>query len=222
MKNKKDLLTLIQQQGVLPLFFHEDVNVSKSVLTTLYKAGIRTIEYTNRGAAALENFKALKSLCNQELTDMSLGIGTIKNKADAKAYIKAGADYIVCPGLVEEVAEAADAENILWIPGCMTPSEIIKAENMGAKLIKLFPGSQLGAGFVKSIKSLFPNLLFMPTGGVDVTEENLSAWFNAGVCAVGMGSKLVRKDLLASESYDKIKEATKQTMQLIQSLRKKH
>ncbi len=220
MKNKKDLIALIQRQGVLPLFFHEDVEVSIHVLSALYRGGVRAIEYTNRGGAALENFKALRDVCDNELKDMSLGIGTIKNKEEAESFIQAGADFIVSPGLVEEVAEAADKENLLWAPGCMTPSEIIRAESMGAKLIKLFPGSQLGPGFVKAIKALFPDLLFMPTGGVDVTEENLSGWFKSGVCAVGMGSKLVRKDLLASKAYDEIKEATEQTMQFIQSLRK--
>src|SRR5699024_1826929 len=117
---------------------------------------------------------------------------------DTQAFIDAGADFIICPGWIREVAKVADENNLLWIPGCMTPSEIIAAENAGAKMIKLFPGSQLGPGFVKSIKPVFPHLLFMPTGGVDVTKENLTEWFQSGVCAVGMGSKLVRKDLLAS------------------------
>src|SRR5699024_2724904 len=146
--------------------------------------------------AALENFKLLRKVCNEELKDMQLGVGTVKNKEDAENFILAGTDFIVCPGLVKQEAKKANDHDLLCIQGCMTPSETIQADNMAAKMIKLFPGRLLGPSFVKSIKFLFPNLLFMPTGGVKVTEENLSGWFGSGVCAVGMGSKLIRKDLL--------------------------
>ncbi len=219
MATKNELIQLIQEQGVLPLYFHKDTEVSVAVLRALHSAGIRAIEYTNRGQAALENFKVLREACDTELKGMSLGVGTIKNRNAARDFIAAGADFMVCPGMIEEVAEEAEAKEMLWIPGCMTPSEIIRAENRGAKMIKLFPGSLLGPSFVSSIKSLFPDLLFMPTGGVDVTEENLRGWFKAGVCAVGMGSKLIRKDLLEQKSYEAIKDLTIKTNHLIQSIR---
>ncbi len=219
MATKNGLIQLIQDQGVLPLYFHKDPEVSIAVLKTLHSAGIKAIEYTNRGKGALENFKALREVCDKELDGMSLGVGTIKNKTAAVDFIAAGADFIVCPGLVDEVAQEADAKDMLWIPGCMTPSEIIKAESKGAKMIKLFPGSLLGPSFLQSIKSLFPDLLFMPTGGVDVTEENLRAWFQAGVCAVGMGSKLIRKDFLEQKAYEDIKNLTIKTIHYIHSIR---
>jgi 2-dehydro-3-deoxyphosphogluconate aldolase/(4S)-4-hydroxy-2-oxoglutarate aldolase len=118
----------------------------------------------------------------------------------AETFIDAGADFIICPGLVEEVAEVANKNNMLWVPGCMTPSEIIRAENLGAKMIKLFPGNLLKPEFMTSIKSIFPDLLFMPTGGVSLDKENLEGWFKAGVCAVGMGSKLISKQLLEEKN----------------------
>ena len=152
MDTKNELLKLIPQQGVLPLYFYKDTEVSVEVLKSLYKAGIRAVEYTNRGEAALQNFKKMREVCNSELSGMYLGIGTIKNATMAQTYIDAGADYIICPGLVEEVAEVADKNNMLWVPGCMTPSEIIRAENMGAKMIKLFPGNILGPAFMSAIK----------------------------------------------------------------------
>lgn len=220
MNKKEEIQTLIIDQGVLPLYFHKDIEVSIKVLKALHEAGIKAVEYTNRGGAALENFKALRKVCNEELAGMYLGVGTIKDKEAADAFIAAGADFIVCPGLIESVIQRAEENGLLWVPGCMTPSEIIKAETLGAKMIKLFPGSLLGPSFVKAIKSLFPDLLFMPTGGVDVTEDNLKDWFSAGVCAVGMGSKLIRKDLLGSESYKEITETTIKTKNLIQSIRK--
>ena len=219
MKDKTTLLKLIPDQGILPLYFYKDAAVSVEVLKVLYAAGIRAVEYTNRGEAALANFKEMRKVCDQELPGMALGIGTIKNAKMAQEYIDAGADFIVCPGLVEEVAKVADENDMLWIPGCMTPSEIIRAENMGAKMIKLFPGNILGPEFMSAIKSLFPNLLFMPTGGVDLDEENMSGWFKAGVCAVGMGSKLISSKLLEERNYDKIKELTTQAMEMVKKVK---
>lgn len=219
MNKKNELLQLIPSQGVLPLYFYKDEEVTIEVLKTLYKAGIRTVEYTNRGEAALQNFKKMREVCDAEMKDMYLGIGTIKNGGMAKKFIDAGTDYIICPGLVEEVAEVADNNGLLWIPGCMTPSEIIRAENMGAKMIKLFPGNILGPEFMSSIKTLFPDLMFMPTGGVDLDKENIAQWFKAGVCAVGMGSKLISNKLLEQKDYAKIGELTKEAMKLIAEVR---
>jgi 2-dehydro-3-deoxyphosphogluconate aldolase/(4S)-4-hydroxy-2-oxoglutarate aldolase len=219
MDKKDELLNLIPEQGILPLYFYKDTEVSLQVLKALYNAGIRTVEYTNRGEAALENFKKMRELCDAELKGMYLGIGTIKNGVMAQTFIDAGADFIICPGLIEEVANVADKNNMLWIPGCMTPSEIIRAETLGAKMIKLFPGNILGPEFMSAIKALFPDLLFMPTGGVDLDKENIAGWFKAGVCAVGMGSKLISNQLLEQKDYAKIEALTKQVMDIVKSLR---
>lgn len=219
MDMKNELLKLIPRQGILPLYFYRDTEVSLEVLRALYKAGIRAVEYTNRGEAALHNFKEMRKVCDNELEGMYLGVGTIKNGKMAQTFIDAGTDYIICPGLIEEVAEVADKKNMLWVPGCMTPSEIIRAENLGAKMVKLFPGNIIGAAFMSSIKELFPDLLFMPTGGVDLDKDNIATWFKAGVCAVGMGSKLVSKQLLEQKDYAKIEALTKQAIDIVQSIR---
>ncbi|WP_026769189.1 bifunctional 4-hydroxy-2-oxoglutarate aldolase/2-dehydro-3-deoxy-phosphogluconate aldolase [Asinibacterium sp. OR53] len=219
MKKKDRLLQLIPEQGVLPLFFNKDVEVSLQVLKALYEAGIRTVEYTNRGEAALKNFIAMRQLYDAELPGMYLGIGTIKNGEMARKFIDAGADYLICPGLVPSVAEVADQHEMLWVPGCMTPTEIISAETLGARMIKLFPGNILGPGFLSAIKELFPDLLFMPTGGVELDKENIAGWFKAGVCAVGMGSKLITKALLEAKDYAQIVAATKQVLHTIQSIK---
>lgn len=219
MNRKEELKELIIMQGVLPLYFYPDIEVSINVLKSLYEAGIRVVEYTNRGEAALKNFNDLQKVCNKEMTDMHLGAGTIKREADAENFVRAGADFIVCPGLVENVIKRADAENILCIPGCMTPTEIIRAETLGVKMIKLFPGSQIGPSFVKAIIPIFPDILFIPTGGVNVTEYNLSMWFNAGACAVGIGSKLITKDSLKDKTYNKITELTRQAVQVIRNIK---
>ncbi|MDO8993726.1 MAG: bifunctional 4-hydroxy-2-oxoglutarate aldolase/2-dehydro-3-deoxy-phosphogluconate aldolase, partial [Daejeonella sp.] len=143
----------------------------------------------------------------------------IKDGSMAQTFIDAGADYIICPGLVESVAQVADKHDMLWAPGCMTPSEIIRAETLGAKMIKLFPGNVLGPGFMSAIKELFPNLKFMPTGGVDLDRANIEGWFKAGVCAVGMGSKLVSKDVMENKKYDELIASTKSVLEIIKSIR---
>ena len=220
--NKKELLLkLIPEQGILPLYFYKDTEVTLEVLRALFRAGIRTVEYTNRGEAALNNFKAMRTLCDGELKGMYLGVGTIKNGEQAQAFIDAGADYIISPGLVPTAAAVADKNDMLWLPGCMTPTEIIAAENLGAKFIKLFPGNMLGPEFMSTIKELFPNLIFMPTGGVDTTKENIGAWFKAGVVAVGMGSKLISKQLLDAKDYATIESLTKEVLATIASIRTK-
>lgn len=219
MIKKELLLQLIPEQGVLPLYFHQDPEVSVALLKALYSAGIRAVEYTNRGEAAFENFKLMREICDKELKEMYLGIGTVTDGETAQRFIDAGTDFIVCPGLAESVAKTADAAGILWIPGCMTPSEIIAADHLGAKMIKLFPGNLLGPSFVSAIKPVFRHLQFMPTGGVDMSIENLEGWFKSGVCAVGMGSKLVSKDLLQERAYDKIKENTVNVIEIIKQIR---
>jgi 2-dehydro-3-deoxyphosphogluconate aldolase/(4S)-4-hydroxy-2-oxoglutarate aldolase len=217
---KSEILQLTIQQGILPLYFNKDEEVSISVLKALYEAGIRTVEYTNRGEAALNNFKAMRKVCDTELKGMYLGIGTIKNGDQAQAFVDAGADYLISPGLVEEAAAVADKNNLLWVPGCMTPTEIIKAENMGAKLVKIFPGNIVGPGFVSAIKELFSGLKFIITGGVEPEETNLRGWFNAGAAAVGMGSKLITKQILENKEYSKIITLTQESLNLVSQVRK--
>jgi 2-dehydro-3-deoxyphosphogluconate aldolase/(4S)-4-hydroxy-2-oxoglutarate aldolase len=150
---------------------------------------------------------------------MLLGVGTIKNMQHAKDYLAAGADFLVSPGYVPDVAAYCVANDIFYAPGCMTPSEIIAAENAGIKFIKLFPGNILGPEFLSGIKDIFPKLWFMPTGGVDTTKENIEAWYKAGVCAVGMGSKLISKKLMEAKDYATIETETKKVLELIQSIK---
>lgn len=213
-----EIQNLIVNQGILPLYFFEDVNVSVDILKTMYKSGIRIIEYADRGAKALRNFKKLREVCDRELPEMYLGIGTIKNADAAKAYIDAGTDFIVCPGVIEAVGKIALNYDVFWIPGCMTPSEIIHVENMGAQLIKLFPGNTLGIKYIEAIKVIFPDILFMPTGGIEMDEENMRKWFNAGACALG-GSKLITKSILELRKYDELMSSIGRVLNLIQAIR---
>ena len=220
MSNKEQATQAIIEQGILPLYFNSDETISVEVLRTIYKAGIKAVEYTNRGDAAFSNFKKMVAVRNSEMPGLLLGVGTIKNLEQAENYTNAGADFLVSPGFVPEVVTYAAGKNILYAPGCMTPGEIIAAENAGIKFIKLFPGDMLGPKFLSSIKEIFPKLSFMPTGGVDTTKENIEGWFKAGVVAVGMGSKLISKQLMEAKDYATIEADTKKVLELIQSIKK--
>jgi 2-dehydro-3-deoxyphosphogluconate aldolase/(4S)-4-hydroxy-2-oxoglutarate aldolase len=156
---------------------------------------------------------------NTEMPDLLLGIGTIKNLQQAQEYYEVGADFFISPGFVPEVASFLKSKEVLYSPGCMTPTEIIAAENAGVKFIKLFPGNMLGPDFLSGIKDIFPKLLFMPTGGVDTTRANIEGWFKAGVSAVGMGSKLISKQLMADKDFATIESETKAVLNLIQSIK---
>jgi len=219
MSKTQQIADAIIKQGMLPLYFNSSEEVSLDVLKAIYRAGVKAVEYTNRGDAALANFKKMVALRNAEMPGLLLGVGTIKNMQHATDYMAAGADFLVSPGFVPDVAAYCVSNDIFYAPGCMTPSEIIAAENAGIKFIKLFPGNMLGPEFLTTIKDIFPKLLFMPTGGVDTTKENIEGWFKAGVCAVGMGSKLISKKLMEAKDYGTIETETKKVLELIGSIK---
>lgn len=219
MENKQ-ILEAIINQGMLPLYYHEDATTTLDIAKCLYNAGIRVIEYTNRGDNALDNFKQLIAERNKTMPGLLIGIGTIKTIQDANIFLNAEADFIIAPGVIPAVAAVVHKAGKLWIPGCMTVTEIMTAEEAGAKLVKLFPGNMLGTAFVTAIKELFPNLLFMPTGGVDTSKENIKGWFDAGVCAVGMGSKLIDKKTMEEKDYSGIENKTKAVLKIIEDLKK--
>ena len=216
MADKDAVLDAILTQGMLPLFFCKDEDVSLEVVRTLYKAGVRVLEYTNRGEEALHNFRALKKAAKSEMPGLYLGIGTIKTGMEAEVFVDAEADFLVSPFLDNEVCLVAANYKLLWIPGCMSPTEIHIAQQYKAMLIKLFPANILGPAFVSSIRDLFPGQLFIPTGGVEIEAGNISAWFRSGVCAVGMGSKLISKQVLDDRLYDKLYADTIKALELVQ------
>jgi len=191
MNLKEIVLEKIIAQGTLPLFFHHDKAESIAILRTLYQAGIRVFEFTNRGPEALDVFESLVAARNLDMPDLYLGIGTIKSVDEAQQFLQIGADFIVSPIVNPLVGSLVHEQHKLWIPGCMTPTEIYTAQQQEAALIKLFPANILGPAFMSSIRELFKGQKFMPTGGVEIEMENLKAWFKSGVCAVGMGSKLI-------------------------------
>lgn len=195
----------ILKEKFIPLYTHTDVEVCKNVMRICYENGIRVFEFTNRNTNSFEIFIELKQYRDAELPEMKIGIGTIKNAAQAKRFIEAGADFLISPVVLEEIQEVCKKENILWIPGCATPSEVCLAENWGLSLVKIFPAKQMGGpSYIEAIKAVFPEMQFMATGGVEASREEVQKWYDAGVSSVGLGSQLFPKELIQEKAYDKM------------------
>jgi 2-dehydro-3-deoxyphosphogluconate aldolase / (4S)-4-hydroxy-2-oxoglutarate aldolase len=218
MSQQEIIINQVKQQKLMPLFYHSDIQVCLGVVQALYKAGIRCIEFTNRGEAAMANFKALIAARKESMPDLFLAVGTIRTVEQANDFMEAGADFLISPVFDAAICKLAQTKNIWWIPGCMTPTEIHVAEHAGCNFVKLFPGNLLGPGFVSGIKVLFPQVSFMPTGGVEPNIENLQAWFNAGVSAVGMGSTLITKKLIEERNFSAIENNTRKVLETIKAL----
>lgn len=214
----KVLNTLLDQRMV-PLFYHHDAEISKHIIKACYDGGARILEFTNRGDFAHEVFGELKKYSDQELPGMVLGVGSVHDAPTASLYMQLGADFIVGPSYREDVARICNRRKVAYMPGCGTLTEIGEAEEMGCEIIKLFPGSVYGPGFVKAIKGPSPWTKIMPTGGVSTDPENIRGWFEAGVSAVGMGSAMISKDLVKSQDWAGLTTRVQETLEFIESLR---
>ena len=214
-----EVIQQIKESGMVPLFYHKDINVAKAVLKACYDGGARLMEFTSRGDFAFEIFNQLIKYAIEELPGMILGVGSVTDAAASSQYMLAGANFIVTPVFREDIAIVCNRRKVLWSPGCGSLTEIARAEELGCELVKLFPGSTYGPGFVKAILGPQPWTSIMPTGGVSTEVENLKGWFDAGVTCVGMGSKLISKEILANESYSKLTEDVKNTLEIIRELK---
>ena len=213
MGKKEGIIEAIVRQGVLPLYFHPEEATCIGVMESLYASGVRVLEFTNRGPQALKNFKILKKKARKEVPDLLLGMGTVNDSKTAAECVRLGADFLVSPGFVPRLAAFAKKENILWIPGCFSPTDLAGAQAAGVKLVKIFPAQVLGPAFVRSVREVFPDLLFMPTGGIEAT--NLEIWFRSGVSAVGMGGSLISREILEKKDFPRLAVDTATVMKRI-------
>jgi len=214
-----EVINTFYKTKMIPVFYHGDLETCKNVLDACYDGGVRVFEFTNRGDFAQETFGELIKYVRAKYEDMILGVGSVVDAGTAALYMQLGANFIVSPILLEEMAKVCNRRKVLWAPGCGTLSEISKAEELGAEIVKIFPGSSVGGpSFVKAIKGPFPWTNIMPTGGVAPTEENLKAWFDAGVSVVGMGSKLLPKKLIAQEDWKGITTIVNEAMSIVKKV----
>lgn len=215
-----EVANAMKETGMIPLFFNNDIELSKQVLKACYDGGARLLEFTARGDFAHEVFGALVKYAVKELPGMILGVGSVTDAAAASLYMALGANFVVTPVFREDIAIACNRRKVLWSPGCGTLTEIARAEELGCEIVKLFPGDIYGPQFVKGVKGPQPWTSIMPTGGVAPTEENLSAWFNAGVTCVGMGSKLISKEIIANKDYAKLTADVTAALDIVKKVRK--
>jgi 2-dehydro-3-deoxyphosphogluconate aldolase/(4S)-4-hydroxy-2-oxoglutarate aldolase len=220
MFSQDQIVSEMKRTGIVPLFTHDNAEDAQQVLQAAYDGGIRVFEFTNRRANSFEVFShLLKS--RSSFPDLMLGIGTIMDGPTTKKFIDVGADFIIAPILKLEMSVVCKQHNKMWIPGCATLTEIVTAKENGAVVIKVFPGSVLGPGFVSAIMPVVPGLQLMITGGVEPNEQNLSAWFKAGAMCVGMGSQLFTTEILKEKKWDVLKNKVSDTLSIVQKIRTK-
>ena len=215
-----EVASVMEQTGLIPLFFNNDVDIAKKILKACYDGGARLLEFTARGDFAVEIFSELSKYAITKLPGMIIGVGSVTDAAAASLYMQLGANFIVTPVLREDIALVCNRRKVLWSPGCGTLTEIARAEELGCEIVKLFPGGIYGPNFVKGIKGPQPWTSIMPTGGVAPTKENLEAWFNAGVTCVVMGSKLIAKEANGTYDFVKIENKTRESLQIIKAVRR--
>lgn len=218
--SRLEVVNTMINTGLVPLFYHHDIEISKQVIRACYEGGARLLEFTNRGDFAHEVFAELNKYTLENLPGMILGIGSVTDAGSASLYMQLGANFIVTPVFREDIAIACNRKKVLWSPGCGSLTEIAKAEELGCEIVKLFPGGIYGPNFVKAVKGPQPWTMIMPTGGVSPDRENLEAWFHSGVTCVGIGSKLISKEVIESQNFDLLKTKVKNVIELIQEIKK--
>ena len=210
----------ILDEGMVPLFFHDDAETSIHIATALASGGSRVLEFTNRGDFAIDVFGALVKHCSQHLPDFIAGVGSVEDAPTAALFIAHGANFIVGPTFNEDVARLCNRRKVAYMPGCGSVNEIAQAEEWGAEIVKAFPGSSVGGpDFVKAVLGPRPWSRIMPTGGVQTDESNLRTWFDAGVACVGLGSGLIRKSWIEAGDFAAIENETRTIRQRIQMIR---
>ena len=215
-----DVINSFYNNPLVPVFYHKDPEICKNVISACYKGGVKVFEFTNRGDFAHELYSELQKYVNDNLHDLVLGIGSVIDAGTASLYLQSGANFIVSPILNKEMAFVCNRRKVLWAPGCGTLSEISEAESLGAEIVKIFPGTAVGGpGFIKAIKGPFPWTSIMPTGGVSPDKENLRSWFDAGASVVGMGSKLITKDIIINKDYELLTKKVRKTIELIKEIK---
>jgi len=220
--SKLEVLTAIEEIGLIPVFYNKDFEVALEIVNACFRAGCKIVEFTNRGDHAYQVFGKLSRHFSESDQGVILGVGSVVDPYTAGLYINNGANLVVGPILNQEVAKVCNRRQIPYSPGCGTASEISLANEIGCDVVKVFPGGLVGGpSFVKAVLAPCPWFKLMPTGGVSPTEESLSAWFEAGVVCVGIGSKLIVKDLVAAGDWSGIETNVRNALAIIKGIKAK-
>jgi 2-dehydro-3-deoxyphosphogluconate aldolase/(4S)-4-hydroxy-2-oxoglutarate aldolase len=220
--SRVDVILKMREAGIVPVFYHKDPEVCRNVIKSCFNGGIEVFEFTNRGDYAHELFSDLNKWAEKEVPGMVMGVGSVVDAGTASLYIQLGANFIVSPVMNQDMAKVCNRRKILWSPGCGSLTEINYAEELGAEIVKIFPGSSVGGPeFVKAVKGPCPWTSIMPTGGVDPSKDNLKEWFDAGVTCVGIGSNLITKELIQKKDWKGLENKVAETVRIVKELRSK-
>jgi 2-dehydro-3-deoxyphosphogluconate aldolase/(4S)-4-hydroxy-2-oxoglutarate aldolase len=215
-----EVLNEIVKAGLVPVFYHQDLETAKKIVAACVDGGARAVEFTNRGDNAWRVFSDLGIHFAKANPAAILGVGSVVDAPTAALYIGCGANFVVGPMLNPEVARICNRRKIPYSPGCGTASEISQAEELGVEIVKVFPGESVGGpAFVKAMLGPMPWTRIMPTGGVEPTKESIDAWFKAGISAAGIGSKLITKELVSAGDFAGITRNVQKTLELIRAAR---
>lgn len=210
--DKLCVLRKLQEAPMVPVFYHKDIETAKAVVKACYDGGARAFEFTNRGDFAHEVFGPLVKWAREECPELAMGVGSVVEPGTASLYMQLGASFVVGPLFNPEVARVCNRRQVPYVPGCGSVSEVGAAQEAGCEVCKVFPGDVLGPNFVKGLMAPMPWSRLMVTGGVAPTEENLTAWFKAGVMCVGMGSKLFPKEVVAAGDWQSITDKCREAL----------
>lgn len=217
-----EVLNKMIEIGLVPVFYTPDIEVAKGVIQACAEGGALCIEMTNRGDHAIDVFKELEKFAAKEFPQVILGVGSVVDAPTAAMYIAYGANFVVGPVLDKETAILCNKRKIPYMPGCGSVTEIHEAEALGVEICKIFPGAEVGGPeFVSAVKGPCPWTMIMPTGGVEPTRESLKEWFDAGIVAAGIGSKLITKEILRNKDFKTLAQKVKETIEIIKEVRKK-
>lgn len=218
--DRMTVLNAMLETGLVPVFYHGEPEVARHIVAACAEGGAALVEFTNRGDRALNVFTELAAWCEGAHSDAILGVGSVIDAPTAALYIAAGANFVVGPALNAEAARLCNRRKVAYCPGCGSVSEISAAEEMGAEIVKIFPAGQVGGpAFVKAVRGPMPLTRLMPTGGVDATEQSVKGWIAAGAACLGMGSRLIRKDLVEAGDFAAIRDNVRQVLQWIREAR---
>jgi len=219
--NRTEVALKMKETGIVPVFYHHDPGFTFQIIKACYDGGIRLFEFTNRGDFAHKVFEEVNTRVIKEIPEMIMGAGSVMDEGTASIYMQLGANFIVSPVLNDELARVCNRRKVLWSPGCGTASEISRAHELGAEVVKIFPAPAVGGiKFIKAVRGPMPWTNIMPTGGVSPTEESLSEWFDAGVYCVGMGSQLISKDIIDNRDFKKLAKLSETAVQTVKQIRK--
>lgn len=218
--NKMQVFQATLDKPVVPVFYNSDLNTCKEVVKACYAGGVRAFEFTNRGDFAHEIFGELVKWAAKECPEMILGIGSIIDAPTASLYMQLGANFIVGPLLNPDIFKVCNRRQVAYMPGCATASEVGYAQELGAYIVKVFPGDVVGPAFIKGVKGPMPWTNVMVTGGVSPNEDNLKKWFDAGAACVGMGSNLFPKEVIDAKEWSKITDLCKNTFEIVAKVKK--